>query len=255
MTTEYLRTLERQSESLAHSLDRHPLVGSVISGDACQQDYARFLIATYHYVRWSGFLLARTAQGLEQSGRSPSLRPALEAKAEEEAPHDRWVLRDLKNLGINPELVKGSAIPTAVRAYVEWSLTLAEAGSPAFLGAAYTLEYISMRRARLSAENLRTRAAIPNVERALRFLDGHGEADDGHIAELETVLRGVEDERDQADITLSAEVMRRLYPVFFALPSSQLSSQALPSQRSNLLPFSIFTCDSPDHGLAAPARS
>ena len=255
MTTEYLRTLARQSESLAHSLDRHPLVGSVISGDARQQDYARFLIATYHYLRWSGFLLARTAQGLWQSGRSPSLRPALEAKAEEEAPHDRWVLQDLKNLGINPELVKGSAVPTAVRAYVEWSLTLAEAGSPAFLGAAYTLEYISMRRAKPSAENLRNRAAIPNVGRALRFLDGHGEADEGHIAELETVLRGVEDEHDQADITLSAEVMCRLYPAFFALPSPLLSLEVQPSHRSHLRPFSILPCDSPDQSLATQPRS
>jgi acetolactate synthase-1/2/3 large subunit len=46
-----------------------------------------------------------------------------------------------------------------------------------------------MRRAQLSAHNLRARGAIPNIERALLFLDGHGAADRGHIAELETAAR------------------------------------------------------------------
>ena len=218
MTTDYVRALEQESETFVHSLDRDPLLGNVINGDADQRDYVRFLVGTYHYVRWSGFLLAKTAQGLRHSGRCPSLLQVAAAKAEEEAPHDRWVLCDLRRCGVNGELVKGSAVPSAVRAYLEWGSSFAEAGSPAFLGAAYTLEYVSMRRAKLASENLRARGAIPNINQAVSFLAGHGDADHGHVAELEAVLRGVARELDQAEIMFSSRVLCRLYPHFFTLP-------------------------------------
>jgi len=215
MAHEYVLALTRESEAFVRSLDDSPLISGVISGSASQQDYVRYLVASYHYVRWSGFLLAKTAQGLRSSGRCPQLLAALDEKAAVEGPHDTWLLRDLATLGENPELTKGSPVPAAVRAYVEWGLTFAELGSPAFLGAAYTLEFISMRRAQTASRNLRARRAIPNIDRALRFLDGHGEADQAHIAELESVLEDVTGEADRAEIAFSSAVTRQLYPRFF----------------------------------------
>lgn len=219
MNTDYVLRLALESEAFVATLEQQPTLGKIINGEASREDYVDYLIATYHYVRWSGFLLAKTARGLRASQRCPTLLSVLDAKAQEEGPHDTWLLRDLKSLGLNPYLVRGSAVPMAVRAYVEWSSTLADAGSPAFLGAAYTLEFISMRRAKAAADNLRRRRTIPNIDRALRFLDGHGIADRGHIAELDAVLAQVRDESAQADIALSSEVMRRLYPRFFAVES------------------------------------
>jgi hypothetical protein len=219
MTSDFVRALARDSDAFVCHLDQDPLLSSIINGDADQHDYTRYLSASYHYVRWSGFLLAKTAQGLRLSGRCPALVTALDTKAEEEGPHDAWLLRDLRSCGLSPELTKGAPVPSAVRAYVAWSLALAEAGSPAFLGAAYTLEFISMRRAKTAARNLRARQAIPGIDQALRFLDGHGEADRGHIAELETVLELVQDEADRSDISFSAGVLRGLYPRFFSLGS------------------------------------
>jgi hypothetical protein len=57
---------------------------------------------------------------------------------------------------------------------------------------------------------------IPNIEHALSFLDGHGEADRGHIAELEAALGGLQDPADQREIALAARVLGSLYPRFFA---------------------------------------
>ncbi len=205
-----------ESELFVRSLDDSPVVGKVIRGDANLPEYSRFLSASYHYVRWSGFLLAQTARGLRRSGRCRELLPAIEAKATEEGPHDNWLLRDLASCRVNPELVKGAAAPSAVRAYVSFSLALAEAGSPAFLGAAYMLELISAKRAAMAARNLRARGKIDAIANALSFLDGHGEADPGHVDELDRMLAGIEDARDRADIQLSASVLRRLYPRFFA---------------------------------------
>jgi pyrroloquinoline quinone (PQQ) biosynthesis protein C len=217
MTTEFVRELTGEAETFVELLDRSYVVGSVISGMVSQDEYIAFLTGTYHYVRWSGYLLAQTAQGLRRSRRFPALVDAIDAKAAEEGPHDRLLLRDLRRLGQNTELVKGSRGPTAVRAYVAYNLARAENDSPAYLGAAYTLEYISMRRAKVAARELRRRDALPGIEQALSFLDTHGAADVHHIAELEELLQTVTDPADQADIALSAQVLRRLYPAFFEL--------------------------------------
>ena len=215
MTNVILVPIERECRALVQCIDDHPLIGAVVRGDASRDEYIRFLAGTYHYVRWSGPLLAATAAGLRRRARHPWLATLAEAKAEEEAPHDRWALEDLRGCGENVELVKLGPEPLAVRAYVDWSLAMAEDGSPAFLGAAYALEFMSMSRAQLAANNLRARGAIPGIERAVSFLAGHGEADAGHVALLADVLGRLDDRQDAGDIRLSAAMLRRLYPRFF----------------------------------------
>ena len=213
---DYVRTLARESRSFVDALDGDPLLGGVIRGDASREHYLWFLQSTYHYLRWSGSLLAETAEGLRREGRAPWLVDLIDAKAGEESPHDLWVLDDLRCCGLNVELLKASSAPRAVNAYVEQSRCWAEAGSPGYLGAAYTLEFISAQRAKIAANNLRTRARIPNIDQAVSFLDGHGDADTGHVALLEDVLGRIDAPQDQDDIVLSAKQLRRLYPRFFA---------------------------------------
>jgi pyrroloquinoline quinone (PQQ) biosynthesis protein C len=215
MTCDYVGVIETESLAWIDSMDRDPFIGRIIRGDASRDEYVGFLAATYHYVRWSGPLLAMTAEGLRRSGRCPWLLPIVDEKTAEESPHDGWVIDDLRACGANVELIKASAPPVAVQAYVQWSLAMAEEGSPAFLGAAYTLEIISMHRAKVAADNLRARKAMPGVERAVSFLEGHGDADVGHIALVTELLRSVKDPRDQAAITLSAAIVRSLFSRFF----------------------------------------
>jgi pyrroloquinoline quinone (PQQ) biosynthesis protein C len=215
MTSHFMETIERESAALIGAADEHSLLTAVIQGNASREDYVWFLVATYHYLRWSGPLLAETAEGLRRRDRCPWLREVLDAKADEESVHDRWVLADLRALGVNPELVKASSVPRAINAYVEWSMTLAGDGSPAFLGAAYALEFLSMRRAKMAAQNLCARKVIGNVERAVSFLAGHGEADAGHVALMRELMIRIDEPRDQDAVVLSAGMTRALYPRFF----------------------------------------
>jgi pyrroloquinoline quinone (PQQ) biosynthesis protein C len=218
MPNDYVNQLTGESDAFVEALDRAPLVGSVIRGMASPEQYVAFLIGTFQYVRWSGYLLAQTALGLRRAGRYPALVEAVNGKAAEEGPHDRLLLRDLAHLGQNVELIKGRSAPTAVQAYVSYSLARANDGSPAYLGAAYTLEYVSMRRAKVAARELRRHSTLPNIEQALSFLDTHGTADLHHVTELEELLNAIADPHARADILLSATVLRRLYPNFFELP-------------------------------------
>lgn len=235
VTHDYVNTLERDSIAFVDSLDNDPTLGRIIRGDASREEYAAFLAATYHYVRWSGPLLAATAEGLRLTGRCPWLIAIMDTKTAEESPHYAWALADLKKCGGDVESVKASAAPIAVDTYVEWSLMMAQEGSPAFLGAAYTLEFISMHRASVAAANLRARKAIPNIERAVLFLEGHGDADIGHIQALSDVLRTIEDPRDQDAILLSAAVMRTVFPRFFQPGATAARRSAgVPSKRQRL---------------------
>jgi hypothetical protein len=214
----HVSMIQRESSRLVSTIDEHPVVGSVISGDASREEYVEFLRSTYHYIRWSGPLLAATAGGLRRTGRYPWLVEIVDEKTEEESPHDLWVLADLQTLGEAPERVKASPVPHAVQAYVHFCLALADEGSPAFLGAAYALELISARRARAASENLRARAKVPGIECALSFLDGHGDADPDHVAQMDAMLPRIEEPRDQAAIVLCAVVLAELYPRFFRTP-------------------------------------
>ena len=226
---DYFSPIERESTDLIDAIDNDPLLGRVIRGDATRDEYVRFLVATYHYVRWSGPLLAETAQGLRRRGGYAWLVETVDDKTREEAPHDRWALSDLARCGENVELVKASDAPIAIHAYVGWSRTMAQAGSPAFLGAAYALEVMSMHRAKRAAENLRAHGAIPHIDHAVSFLSGHGDADADHVARLSQLLRRIDDAADQAAVRLSAAVLGALYPRFFdARPasSSRLRSAA-----------------------------
>lgn len=216
MSDDFVNDMRRASMCWIAEMDRDPLIGSVVRGDASREAYVTFLRATYHYVRWSGPILASAAEGLRRSGRSPWLADLFARKSEEESPHDGWLLHDLGRCGANVELVKASAAPSAVSAYVSWSMALAEEGSSAFLGAAYALESISMERATLAARNLRAHGVIPRD--ALSFLEGHGEADPEHVAALHDVLRRIDDARERASIALSASVLHTLYPCFFRAP-------------------------------------
>ena len=237
----YVSTLEQASTSWVQEMDRDPQIGSIIRGDASPEAYVGFLAGTYHYIRWSGPLLARTAAGLQRAGASSWLYDLVDRKTAEEAPHDRWVLANLRRCGENVELIKSAPTPGAVQAYVQWSLTLADAGSPAFLGAAYTLEIISMHRAGLAARNLRARRAIPHIEDAVSFLEGHGDTDAGHIEHLNAALRRIHDSADRSDVLLSAAVMRTLYPGF-SVPARRPERA---SRERRTMPWKACTPSSP----------
>jgi len=65
MNVDHVATLAQESRALVEAVDHDPLVGRIIRGDASRDHYLRFLRSTYHYVRWSGPLLAETAAALD----------------------------------------------------------------------------------------------------------------------------------------------------------------------------------------------
>ena len=221
MNTDLITTLENESRELIHQLDAHPRVRQLFEGTLEAEAYAHYLVQTYHYVRWTTPLLALAGRRMAVQGRHPALASLLLHKAKEETGHERWLLADLRNLGWSAEAVERAPQCAAVEAYVAWNRFTAEAGSPtAFLGTAYVLEALSASRAGTAARNLVAHGAIPDIRRAVTFLRGHGDADEGHVAELTTLLGALTAPEEQEALLLSARTTRALYPGLFEEPRS-----------------------------------
>jgi len=212
MNTDLITTLENESRELLHQLDAHPRVRQLFEGTLDAAAYAHYLVQTYHYVRWTTPLLALAGRRMAAQGRHPALASLLLHKAQEETGHERWLLADLHHLGWSSEAVERAPRCAAVEAYVAWNRFTAEAGSPtAFLGTAYVLEALSASRAGAAARNLVEHGAIAGIRRAVTFLRGHGDADEGHVAELATLLGALSDLEEQEALLLSARTTRALY--------------------------------------------
>lgn len=217
MQTDIVMLLEQESQKLIDWLDTQPRARRLFEGTADAGEYAAFLVQTYHYVKWTTPLLALAGARMRRDGVHPPLASLLLRKSEEEHGHERWVLADLKALGWDEAEVERVEPSPAVAAYVAWNRFTAESGSPtAFLGTAYVLESLSVRRAGVAARKLVERGAIPHIHRAVSFLRGHAGADGDHVAELASLLRGLTGPEEQEALVLSARTTRTLYQGLFA---------------------------------------
>lgn len=209
-----VRKLDREATKLIDDLDEHPVAQALFAGTISVHDYAAYLDQTQHYVGAASELLRASGERLATTRRHPRLARLLIEKSEEESGHDGWARDDRRALGLD---VPSSGPNIAVQAYISSHRFEAEMGSgAAFLGTAYVLEALSACRAPGTVRNLLARSRIPGIENAVTFLRAHGEADQGHIAELAAILCGLGDRADSDAIVRSARRTRTFFPGFFA---------------------------------------
>ncbi|RKH50481.1 heme oxygenase [Corallococcus sp. AB049A] len=214
--THWLARLDEEARALVAAVDAQPDGRRLLDGTLDAEGYIHYLVQTYHYARWSTPILAEGGYRLRRLGRHPELAELLVQKGEEEKGHDRWLLSDLKNLGVPEEQVEAAERSPAVDAYTGWNFFTSLAGVPtAVLGTAYALEYLSRTRAGVWAERLKAVAAIPNIHKSVTFLRSHGALDGDHVAEMQRILAPLTDPEDQEAILFSARVARSVYPRIF----------------------------------------
>ncbi|WP_223645335.1 iron-containing redox enzyme family protein [Corallococcus sp. EGB] len=214
--TSWLARLDEEARGLVAAVDAQPDGRRMLDGTLDVEGYIHYLVQTYHYARWSTPILAEGGYRLRRLGRLPELAELLVQKGEEEKGHDKWLLSDLKNLGVSAEQVEAAERSPAVDAYTGWNFFTSLSGVPtAVLGTAYALEYLSQTRAGVWAERLKAAAAIPNIHKSVTFLRSHGALDGDHVAEMQRILSRLTDPEDQEAILFSARVARSVYPRIF----------------------------------------
>jgi pyrroloquinoline quinone (PQQ) biosynthesis protein C len=211
MTENFLSRLRDEATKLVDAVDRSPMQ-RLFDGTAERELYAAFLQETWHYVRYTSSTLQFAGERLTQLGRHGWLADTLIEKSSEEQGHDLWALSDLAALGVSEQAVKATSPVAAVAAYNAWTRYAAESPFPiAYLGVAYVLENLAAERAGMAANALRRAERIADIGSAVTYLVGHGEADVGHVAELESVFGRVTDPAEQDAAVTSAAATRFMY--------------------------------------------
>lgn len=220
-----------QLDAIVHELlDRlraHPFGARLHAGMVTREEYAAFLVQTYHYVLHTRPLLARAGERLARQGETLIAQLFLR-KAEEENGHEQWVLDDLCAIGENRDIVKHIAPVPAVQTFVAWNSFVVEHGSPiALLGAAYVLEAVSGTHAGIVAKNLIDASGICGITNGVRFLRGHADADVDHVASLGQVIEAmVSSPEDRDDLVTTAHITHSTYAGLYS--ALALGSVVLP---------------------------
>lgn len=211
MTRDFITQLREEAAKLVGAVDRSPL-RSLLDGTASRDLYIAFLQETWHYVRYTSSTLLFAGERLKKLGQHGWLADVLIEKSREERGHDKWAMSDLATLGVTEQEVRATSPSPAVAAYNAWTRFAASSPFPiAYLGVAYTLENLAVQRAERAANALRRAARIANIANAVSYLVGHGEADVGHVAELEAVLERVADPIEHDAVLGSASATRLMY--------------------------------------------
>ena len=198
--------------NLLDELHLHPFGKRLYAGCVTHDEYAAFLVQTYHYVVHTRPLLRRAGERLMSLGKS-QLGGLFLHKSDEENGHEFWVLEDLQAIGANPDVVHHEKPVPAVLAFVAWNSFVVEHGSPiGLLGAAYVLEAVSATHAGMVAKNLIERSGIRGIQHGVRFLAGHGDADIDHVASLGQAIDALASSpADQNDIVTTAKITQSTY--------------------------------------------
>jgi pyrroloquinoline quinone (PQQ) biosynthesis protein C len=212
--------LDAEVERALRRIDGHERPRAVIEGVASAQALAQFYASAHEAVRHARSFLSQSADSLESQGGGRELVELLRRKAREETGHDAWLEADLAQIGL-PRGGRGTPGPTpAALSYVSFHRDVIALDGHAFLGTAYVLESLAVRRAGVAARSLAARAAIAGLDGArgagLSFLQRHSEEDVGHVRELGRLVdHYVTQPRARDYVLLCARFTATVYPDFF----------------------------------------
>lgn len=209
-----VQTLDALIADTVATVRDDPRLGAVFDGTASRELYLAFLTQTYHYVVETTPLLRAGARAL--AGRGDALGQEMHARfaehAREETGHEQWLLDDIAALGADVEAAKRADPSPAVKAYTAMVRAFGASRRPlGLLGVAFLLEGVSEQLGGRTAEAMKRRSSIPNIERALSFVETHGTTDVGHMEEGRRTLRKLADPRDRAAVRLCAEATAFYY--------------------------------------------
>jgi pyrroloquinoline quinone (PQQ) biosynthesis protein C len=207
-------TLDALVAETAKALIADPLYGRIYDGTTSRELYLSFLARTYQYVLYTPRQLDDAERALASSTDPvhQEFRKKFAHHSEEEAGHDLWLLDDIAALGGDVEAAKRQKPTYAVELYIASLKTVLASPYPmGILGFGYVLEGLAEKLGPTMAKNLKTVSTIPNMAKAVSFVESHGVADVEHMAESRAAYRRITSEDDKAAILLAARITAAQY--------------------------------------------
>jgi heme oxygenase len=202
---EHLRTHVRES---LLGLDG---IQAVVAGNADPAFYRRYLENVWHYAQHSSVVIGLA--GSRCVATHPPLAQYLLHHALEELGHDAWALEDLAALGADVAAARRSRPVPACAAMIGFEYYTAGHANPVgIFGWLYVLEAMGDDLGHLAAAAVAAGLSLPD---GVRFLAGHGDADEDHTRDIIEQIETNIPADDMDDVIHVAEVVADLYVRMF----------------------------------------
>ena len=173
--------------------------------------YIHYLTNVWHYAQHSATVIGLA--GSRCVKRHPKLADYLLHHAQEELGHEQWALDDLGALNVGPEQVKGTRPVPACAAMIGFEYYTAGHANPVGLfGWLYVLEAMGDDLGGLVSAKIAEGLDLP---KGVKFLRGHGEADEEHTKDIIEQIETNVDAADMPDVNHVADVVGDLYVRMF----------------------------------------
>lgn len=187
------------------------IVSDLFSGQLGRPAYARYLQNVWYYAQHSSIVIGLA--GARCVPTHPALADYLMHHAQEELGHDQWALDDLAAMGITEDEVRESRPVPACAAMVGMEYFVAGHANPVGLfGWLFVLESMGDDLGHEVADRLREGLELPD---GVKFLAGHGDADEDHTRDIIEKIEKDVPAADMADVHFVADVMADLYVRIF----------------------------------------
>lgn len=210
--TAFFDTLQKQTQQAQQQMLQAPIFAACARGEIDKETYVAFLTQAFHHVKHTVPLL------MACGGRLPEnyewLRQAIGEYIEEEKGHHEWILNDIRACGANADFVRANLgqgkVGSAIELMVAYLYHQIDRGNPiAFFGMVWVLEGTSVGVGGQVAKLVKQTLSLPDS--AMSYLTSHSELDQDHIQLFEKLMNQITDERDQAAIIDSANMVFHLY--------------------------------------------
>jgi len=187
-------------------------VADALANSADPKLYTRYLENVWHYAQHSSTVIGLAGTRCVLS--HPPLAQYLLHHALEELGHDQWALQDLAALGVSEDQARKSRPVPACAAMIGYEYYTAGYGNPvALFGWLFVLEAMGDDLGHVVAEAVSKGLNLPE---GVKFLAGHGEADEDHTVDIIDNIKKYIKGDDLEDVHHVADVVADLYVRIFA---------------------------------------
>ena len=197
-------TLVENSDASRRAIETAPRVHSMIHKGLTLAEYRAFLRDLYHIVWHFCPIMATAAARCGDNLRN--IRYDLYERIDEEKGHEDWVLEDIAAMG--GDVTAHIAAPSApVQAMIGYNYYAAERVHPcSVLGMLYVLEVVASVYGGKAADSIARAIGRDAGKGGFRFLSSHATMDADHFAQLNVLLKTIDDPAAQAAVISSTQV-------------------------------------------------
>jgi pyrroloquinoline quinone (PQQ) biosynthesis protein C len=192
-----------------------PAVRRLFEGRPSRETYKVYLTNVWHYAQHSTTVIGLAGTRCVRD--NPPLADYLLHHAREELGHEKWALEDLAAIGVDKANVLNSRPLPSCAAMIGYEYYVAGHANPVGLfGWLYVLEAMGEDLGPIVSERL---SITLGPSAGVRFVRGHGEADEAHTKDLAKQITTHVRSADLGEVNHVAEVVARLYVgIFEELP-------------------------------------